>query len=749
LVDTQSVTAVTDFFMTSSEPAGGGVPAHPSVSIPQAEDIIAHLLRHNPTADAAMVRNAYSYSSAAHAGQMRLSGEPYLMHPASVAQTLAEMGFDEHAVAAGLLHDTIEDTSSSLEELDTEFSEQVADIVDGVTKISMMTFDTREEAQAENIRKMILAMSHDIRVPIVKLADRLHNMRTLNFQKPHKRTRIAQETMDIYAPLANRLGLHRIKQELEDLSFRYLKPDVHAHITHWLEENQMEERQLISKVITRIEEIMKHNGISGRVFGRIKQIYSIYKKMQQQGTTLDEMHDIIAFRVIVAELRDCYAVLGLAHALWRPVPGRFKDYISMPKANGYQSLHSTVIGPEGERVEIQIRTEEMDNLAEHGVASHWMYKEHGHAISVQDMPQFQWLRELLDRQRDESDSGEFMQSLRLDLFREEVYVFTPKGEVKQLPEGATPLDFAFLIHSDLGSHCAGAKVNGKLVPLSTPLKSGDMVEVFTDKNRRPSRDWLKVVKTAKARNRIQHYLRTEERAAAIALGKDMLEKEGRRIGLNAGKAAKDGAFGLVRAEFNAGSLDELYASVGYARHTPKTVMNRLLAALHPKAKEAPIAPVPVDAPTRRDEDGIVIQGIEDTLIHFARCCNPVPGDQVVGFISRGRGVIIHTFNCPHVRELEPERLIAVNWNNQETKPFLARMHLLSKNEKGLLAKISSLFAEQDVNIDALQLYSLVDGRSSLNFTVEVRDAVHLYQTIEKLRKLPGIIEVARGSSDEE
>ena len=483
--------------------------ARPAPIIPSADDIVAALLEHNPDADADMVRKAYEYSSAAHAGQLRLSGDPYFMHPTSVAKTLAEMGFDEHTVAAGLLHDTVEDTSASIEELDAEFGEQVADIVDGVTKISLMTFDTKEEAQAENIRKMILAMSHDIRVPIVKLADRQHNMRTLEFQKPHKQQAIARETMDIYAPLANRLGLHRIKQELEDLSFRYLKPDVYAHITHWLEENQMVERQLISKVITQLEAIMKSNGITGRVFGRIKQTYSIYRKMQQQGTTLDEMHDIIAFRVVVGELRDCYAVLGLVHALWKPVPGRFKDYISMPKANGYQSLHSTVIGPEGERVEIQIRTEEMNNLAEHGVASHWMYKERSHALSMQDMPQFQWLRDLLERQREESDSREFMQSLRLDLFKEEVYVFTPAGEVKQLPEGATPLDFAFLIHTDVGSHCVGAKVNGKLTPLSTPLKSGDMVEIITDKNRQPSRDWLKLVKTSKARNRIQHYLRTE------------------------------------------------------------------------------------------------------------------------------------------------------------------------------------------------------------------------------------------------
>lgn len=717
--------------------------------IPQADEIVAALLRHNPEADEAMIRKAYEYTSAAHAGQLRLSGDPYLTHPTSVALTLAEMGFDEHTVAAGLLHDTVEDTSASIEELDAEFGEQVADIVDGVTKISLMTFDTKEEAQAENIRKMILAMSHDIRVPIVKLADRQHNMRTLEFQKQHKQQSIAQETMDIYTPLANRLGLHRIKQELEDLSFRYLKPDVYAHITQWLEENQMEERQLISKVITKLDDIMQTNGITGRVFGRIKQIFSIHKKMQQQGTSLDEMHDIIAFRVIVDEVRDCYAVLGLVHALWRPVPGRFKDYISMPKANGYQSLHSTVIGPEGERVEIQIRTDEMNNLAEHGVASHWMYKERDRALSMQDMPQFQWLRDLMDRQRDESDSKEFMRSLRLDLFKDEVYVFTPTGEVKQLPEGATPLDFAYLIHTDIGARCVGAKVNGKLMPLSTELKSGDTIEIITDKNRQPSRDWLKLVKTAKARSRIQHYLRTEERTAAIALGKDMLEKEGRRMGVNAVKSAKEGTLQLLLPEFSLSSLDDLYAAVGYARLTPKRLLHRMLAILHPKEEEPPITLVPKNAPSRKGADGISIQGFDDTLVHFARCCKPVPGDQVVGFISRGRGVIIHTSNCPHVQDLEPERLISVNWNNQENKPFPAKIHIVGRNERGLLAKISQQFDDQDVNIDTLQVYSLLDGRSEMDFTVEVRDAVHLYQTIEKLRKVSQVLEVTRGSAEDD
>ena len=723
----------------------------PASKIPSADSIVEELVRHCPDADADMVRRAYDYASAAHAGQLRLSGDPYILHPASVALTLAKMGFDEHAVAAGLLHDTVEDTDSSIDELDELFGEQVADIVDGVTKINMMTFDTKEEAQAENIRKMILSMAHDIRVPVVKLADRLHNMSTLDFQKPYKQQRIAQETMDIYAPLANRLGLHLFKQKLEDLSFRYLQPDAYAEITTWLSENQIVERQLISKVIAKIENIMTENRINGRVFGRIKQTYSIYRKMMAQKTPLDEMHDIIAFRVIVNDLRDCYAMLGLVHVLWKPVPGRFKDYISMPKANGYQSLHTTVIGPEGERIEIQIRTEEMNNMAEHGVAAHWMYKERNHAIAMQDMPQFQWLRDLMERQRDEADSREFMSSLRMDLFNDEIYVFTPKGAVKQLPKGATSLDFAFLIHSDVGAHCVGAKINGKLEPFATPLKNGDMVEIITDKNRHPHRDWLKIVKTSKARSRIQHYLRTEERVAAVALGKELLEKEGRRMDFNVTKAAKDGRLQLVVPEFSLNVLDDLFAAVGTGRLTPRKVLQKLLSLLAPAPKQEVAADSAStqkqdSAAVKKPADGITIKGIEDTLIHFAKCCKPVPGDQVVGFISRGRGVIIHTANCPHLQTLESERLISVTWNNEESKPFPAEISIMGRNEKGLLAKISLVFVQQDVNINALQIKSTVDGRSQMDFTVEVRDAVHLYQTIDKLRAIEHVLEVRRGTS---
>lgn len=716
------------------------------------EEIVAAAKKFNPQVDTKLIEKAYDFASVAHAGQLRMSGEPYFMHPASVAKNIAEMGFDEHAIAAGLLHDTVEDTSASIDELEDEFGEQVADIVDGVTKINMMTFDTKEEAQAENIRKMILAMSHDIRVPIVKLADRTHNMRTLQFQKPHKKISISQETMDIYAPLANRLGLHKIKQELEDLSFRYLQPDQYAHIANWLETNQVVERQIINKVITKLEEIMRENHIEGRVFGRIKQVYSIYLKMKAQGTPLDEMHDIIAFRVIVKELRDCYAVLGLVHALWRPVAGRFKDYISLPKANGYQSLHSTVIGPEGERIEIQIRTEEMNDFAEHGVASHWLYKEHNknHAIKAGDMPQLQWIRDILERQRDEADSREFMSTLRLDLFSNEIYVFTPKGLVKQLPDGATPLDFAFLIHTDVGSHCVGAKVNGKLVPLSTQLKSGDTVEIITDKNRYPSRDWLKLVKTSKARSKIQNYLRTEERDKAIALGRDMLEKEGRKMGINVIRAVKDGTLSDLISEFSSSSIDDLFANVGYAKFTPKKVLTKLQSLIDPKTVEPLPQEPPTKASTADNKDhtgGIVVKGIDDTLVHFAKCCKPVPGDQVIGYISRGRGVIVHLSNCPHLLDLESERLISVTWQNEEPRPFPATIKVTAKNEKGMLAAIATEIANFDVNIQGLILTTTIDAKAEVDFTVEVTDAVHLYQLMDKIRKLPNIYEVVRGMGD--
>ncbi|MCC8194561.1 MAG: bifunctional (p)ppGpp synthetase/guanosine-3',5'-bis(diphosphate) 3'-pyrophosphohydrolase, partial [Deltaproteobacteria bacterium] len=621
------------------------------------------------------------------------------------------------------------------------FGEEVEDIVDGVTKIGLMTFETKEEQQAENIRKMILAMSEDIRVLIVKLADRLHNMRTLNFQKSHKQKLIAQETMDIYAPLANRLGLHRIKLDLEELSFRYIRPDAYAHISEWLEKHRADDEEYIDDVITILNDILLKNDITARIKGRIKHPYSIYHKMVAQNLTMDEMHDIIAFRVIVADLKDCYAALGLVHAEWRPVPGRFKDYISMPKANMYQSLHTTVIGPRNERMEVQIRTEEMDRLAENGLASHWLYKEGGR-VRAKDVRQFTWLREMLDWQKMESDSREFLRSLRFDLFKDEIYVFTPKGEVKELPEEATPVDFAYQIHTQVGNTCVGAKVNGKLVPLSTKLHSGDMVEIITDSHRHPGRDWLKFVKTAKARTRIQHYIRTEERARSITLGRDMLEKQGRKLGVNIAKALKDGDLDKVALDLGVPSTEELFSAVGYARMTPQKVLRHMLPKEEAEKQQEEEKHQAKGQPPKAES--VVIQGMRDVMVRYAKCCNPVPGDAIVGYISRGRGVTVHTSDCPTIQEMEPERLIAVQWEGGvDSMPYPARIRILAKNVKGVLGIIATSLAEDSVNIESGTVRTLMDNKAELDFVVEVKDTVHLYHVIDKLRSVEAVEEVSR------
>ncbi len=715
------------------------------------QEILDKVSANNHEADLELIQKAYVYAATHHAGQTRLSGEPYLSHPLAVADILAGMGFDEPTVAAGLLHDTVEDTKASIEEIDENFGEEVADIVDGVTKISQITFENKEEAQAENIRKMILAMSHDMRVLMVKLADRMHNMRTLDFQKEYKRKRIAQETMDIYAPLANRLGLYLMKRDLEDLSFKYLRPDIYNQIDHWLDLHQVVEKQIIEKVVALLRGLLESNGLTGQVKGRIKHKYSIYKKMQSQSLTLDEMHDIMAFRVLVRDIKDCYAVLGLVHSQWRPVHGRFKDYISMPKANGYQSLHTTVIGPEGERIEIQIRTEDMHRQAEHGVAAHWLYKEKGR-VNSKDLEQFAWLREIFERQGEEADSREFMHSLKMDLFKDEVYVYTPKGDVKELPEGATPLDFAFVIHTKVGHHCSGAKINGRLMPLGTELKNGDVVEILTDPARNPNRDWLKLVRTAKARNRIQHYLRTEERLHAVNLGRDLLEKEGRKVNLNVSRAMKDGQLALVAADMNFESVDDLVAAVGYAHTTPRKVLNRLYAVLHPDEAAAAEPPTPTVKESRenarRKSDGVGISGVDGVLMRMAKCCNPVPGDPIIGYISRGQGITVHLADCPNVANMEPERLISVHWDGQEEKPYEAGIFIIAKNEHGVLAAVAEVMGKNSVNITGLNMEIQADGRARLHFTVEVRDATQLYQLIEAIRALPPIFEVVRETEDD-
>ncbi|ACV68176.1 RelA/SpoT family protein [Desulfohalobium retbaense] len=716
-------------------------------------DILEKVSAYLPKSEQALIQKAYVFSASAHAGQRRLSGEPYLSHPLEVAHILAELRLDAPTIAAGLLHDTLEDTQSNVSDLEEQFGEEVAQIVEGVTKIGKVRFTSKEEAQAENIRKMILAMAEDIRVIIVKLADRLHNMRTLQHQKGIKQRLISQETMEIYAPLANRLGLYRVKVQLEDISFQYLRPDVYYQIKSGVEQHQTLGQQYIERVTGLIQSILDENSIPGRVSGRQKHLYSIFHKMQRQGLSLDQVHDLVAFRVILKSVRDCYAVLGLIHSIWKPVPGRFKDYISMPKANMYQSLHTTVIGPDGERIEIQIRTEEMHEINEYGIAAHWKYKD-GSNLSERDADRFRWLRQILDWQKELKDPREFMASLRFDLFQDEVYVFTPRGEVRELPDEATPVDFAYMIHTEVGNHCAGAKVNGKLVPLDTALKNGDTVEIITDEKRSPSRDWLKFVKTAKARTRIKHWIRTEERSRSIALAKEMLEKEGRRIGVNFKKLMKERSLEPVAEEYSFRSVDDLLSAVGYAKLTPRQILNRFLPK--PVAEETPErqrgkkedkeAPRKTEGKAR--QEGVNIKGVDDVLVRFAQCCQPLPGDPIVGYISRGRGVTVHKSDCSNVQGLEPERLLNVTWEGEKQDSFPATIQMLCRNEMGVLQSITALLTERQVNIDSGHFRSDVDGNSEVVLTVQVQDTDHLYKTIDAISRIPAVVEVVRKSRQE-
>ncbi|XPV74970.1 MAG: RelA/SpoT family protein [Desulfovibrio sp.] len=699
--------------------------------------------------DLALIQKAYLFSASAHEGQTRLSGEPYLSHPMQVASVLADMQLDEATVVAGLLHDTVEDTDTTVDDIEDLFGEEVADIVDGVTKISKMEFTSKAEAQAENIRKMILAMAEDIRVLMVKLADRLHNMRTLDFQKPYKQMLIAQETLDIYSPLANRLGLHRVKTELEDMCLKYLKPDVYAMIEDGVQGFYATGTQYIETVLKYLQGMLQENEIDGHVFGRTKHRYSTHMKMIQQKIGLEEVCDLVAFRIIVTSIKDCYSVLGLVHAEWKPVAGRFKDYISIPKANMYQSLHTTVIGIDGQRVEIQIRTEEMNQVAEYGVAAHWQYKEKGKKANTRDAERFTWLRQILDWQRELNDPREFMASLRIDLFQEEVYIFTPQGDIKELPEGATSVDFAYAIHSEVGDRCAGAKVNGRLVPLETALKNGDSVEIITSNSHKPSRDWLKFVKTAKARTRIKHFIHNEERSRSIALGKELLEKEGRKHSINFQKAMKDGKVIKLAEGFSVRSEEDLLSQVGFARISPRRVIKRLYSVIH---GDKPIArPQPKEGQGSQEKEKkpkaetIRISGVDNMLVRFASCCNPIPGEAIVGYITRGRGATIHRVGCAHLDKFESERLIQVSWGDEDNKPHPANIRIKVKNITGMLERIASVFTAQEVNIDSGSFQSNVDGFSLLELTVEVRDLSQLHSALSKVKNIKGVKEAIRTS----
>jgi GTP diphosphokinase / guanosine-3',5'-bis(diphosphate) 3'-diphosphatase len=710
------------------------------------DDILEAIRAYHADADLDAVRKAYVYSAKVHQGQTRLSGEPYMSHPMEVAFILTRLRMDVPTVVTGLLHDTLEDTLSTVEELRQLFGDEVTEMVDGVTKISKITFKTSEERQAENFRKMLLAMARDIRVILVKLADRLHNMRTLDHQQEERRLRIARETADIFAPLANRLGISWIKSELEDLSLRYLEPAIYKELARKVERHRRQSGDYVADLKKRLDEILKEHEIDGQVQGRFKHICSIHNKIIKQNIDFDEIHDLIAFRIIVPSIRDCYAMLGAIHSSWKPVPGRFKDFIAMPKANMYQSLHTTVFGPVGQRMEVQIRTAEMHRVAEQGIAAHWKYKE-GKAAKSAEEGRFGWLRQMLEWQKELKDSSEFMSTVKVDLFPEEVYVFTPNGDVKELPKQSTPIDFAYSVHSDVGQRCSGAKVNGRLVPLRTELKNGDVVEIITSSSQSPSKDWLKFVKTSKAKNRIRNWVKEQERQQSLDLGRDILEKELRKYGFNYNRAVNLEAMKDTLSSLGFRSVEDLQAAVGYGKVTCNQVLSRLIPEQFKAEAPKPSRLSQVLGKIRKKPvDAINVQGLEDILVRFSKCCSPLPGDRIIGFISQGQGVTVHAADCPRVLETDPERRIEVSWNRQKGATRPVRVRVYSLDQKGILAATTKAITKSESNILRASAFSTNDGRGVLNFEVDVRDVQHLNQVMEAIQKVKGVLQVERVKS---
>ena len=716
-------------------------------------DILHRIAEYHPEPDLDIIKKAYVYSAKVHQGQIRKSGEPYLVHPLAVAGILTELKLDEASIVTGLLHDTIEDTLATMEELEELFGKEIAQLVDGVTKLSQFQISkeaSAEEKQAENFRKMIVAMAKDIRVILVKLADRTHNMRTLEHMAPVKQARIAQETLDIYAPLANRLGISWIKTELEDLSFRYIRPQEFEDLVGKVEQRKVERERFIDETCEIIARKMKENDLETDVSGRWKHLYSIWKKMRAQGIEFDGVHDVIAFRIITKTLPNCYEALGLIHSMWKPVPGRFKDFIAMPKPNMYQSLHTTVIGPFGERIEVQIRTREMHEVAEEGIAAHWAYKE-GRGSPGRDDSKFGWLRQLMEWQQDLKDPKEFLDTVKVDLFTDEVFVFTPMGEVKDLPQGATPVDFAYAIHSKVGDHCVGAKVNGKIVPLRYKLKNGDTVEVLTSNTANPSRDWLSFVKTSRAQTKIRAYIKAQQREKSVSLGRDLLEREFKRFGVYLNKTIKADTFGKVLQDLGLRSGDDLLSAIGYGKVTPSQVLQRVLpperlAAPAPEDTIAPMARLTEifkKVAGRGGRAGVRINGIDDVMVRFGRCCNPVPGDRILGFITRGRGVTVHTEGCEKVLSTDEERRVDVQWDVRGEYKRPVTVRVLTADRPGLLADISQKFSAAGVNISQANCRSTGDDRAVNTFEVAISDLKQLQGVMTAIERIKGVFSVER------
>ncbi len=709
-------------------------------------DLQAKLKALRPTDDLSTLDDAFQFAVKAHTGQFRESGEPYIIHPLGVAQILADMNMDLVSLQTGLLHDTVEDTGVSIDDLRKKFGEEVAHCVNGVTKLSRLKFYSQEEQQAESVRKMLLAMVDDVRVVIVKLADRLHNMRTLKVLSPDRQQRISQETLDIYAPIAHRLGMGAVRGELEDLAFSYLEPDAYGEIMNAIESRRQENEHFLRDVKERIETILRRENVPARIDGRVKRAYSIHQKLKRQRIGIDQVYDVVAVRVITDSVKNCYAALGVIHNEWHPIPGRIKDFIAIPRPNLYQSLHTSVIGPGGQGFEVQIRTEEMHRVAEHGIAAHWKYKE-GKSESSQDEQRMAWLRHLLEWMQEMRDPGEFMSTLKVDLYREEVYTFTPRGKVIVLPRESTPIDFAYAIHTAIGHTCVGAKVNGRIVPLKYSLRNGDVVEILTQPGHKPSKDWLSLVKTSRARNKIKNVINAEERAKAIEIGQKYLEKEARRFGVQVAKITR-ADLERVAADYGFAKIEDLYAALGYGKFSPRKIIQKLApdaAEPEPEPLAKPVAPPPGALEGHPADLVLKVKGMDDLLVYRAKCCNPIRGEAIVGYVTRGKGVAVHSTNCSNVQNLmyEVERRIDVEWARAADERFPVKIVVRTSDRPGVLTELTSVLSNENSNIRSLEARTSEKDGAVVDMTVEVRDKKQLERIVGSMRRISGIRDVER------
>jgi GTP pyrophosphokinase len=714
-------------------------------------DLVERIRAYHPSADVEIVSRAYDYSVRAHEGQKRKSGDPYFVHPASVAGIITELRLDTASICAGLLHDVVEDTLATLNDVEKEFGSEVAFLVDGVTKLSKINFTSKEDRQAENFRKMVVAMARDIRVLLVKLCDRLDNMRTLDFMGTDAQERIARETMDIYAPLANRLGIASFKGEFEDLAFKYLDPQAYQDLIAKISKTKKERDRYIADVSKTLSSRLAEQGFPADVQGRAKHLYSIYRKMKTQDCDFEQVYDVIAFRVVVESVADCYAALGVIHSRWTPIPGRFKDYVALPKPNMYQSLHTTVIGPGRERIEIQIRTHDMQRVAEHGIAAHWKYKERiSGGVDPKDAERFGWLRQLMEFQKEMKDPAEFLESVKVDLFADEVYVFTPKGDVRVFPRGATPIDFAYAIHTEVGNHCSGARVNGAIVPLKYKLRNGDVVEVMTTTLQHPSKDWLDHVVTGRAKSKVRAHLRTEQRDKSLKLGRELLEKGLHSRGISLSKFLKSQEdVRRVQEANKVTSEEELFINIGYGKIAADDVADILsptngVNSPPPSSdlREGRIESI-VRKVTGKSTGGIKLNGIDDVLVRYAKCCNPLPGDQIIGFITRGRGVTVHRRGCPKAFDTDPERRVEISWDSKAKINRPVQLRVTTANRPGILATVGQTFSGQGINISEANCRASDDGKAVNVFTFDCSDLSQLKTVMRALQKVEGVVGVDR------